>query len=296
MPRAAIGDLRTALRGAFATGGARSSRLRRAAQYLAGNAPASVQISAESERADVLPAAHFPSDARKSAAPTHLEPKRGVASSSADQRAQPIDWRTDGGPAAESGEDRGSSWLNSLQSATAASDAATDLDFDTPVMNAGLVLLHPFFPALFERTGVVRQGELVSTQLERAAALLHYVATGSSEVFEFELGLIKVLLGLAPGSALPVADGELRIVDREEADGLLQSVIEHWSVLGETTPDGLRSSFLQRVGLLGRMDYGWRLRVEGASFDLLLAQLPWAFSFIKLPWLSEPVHVEWQTH
>ena len=54
-------------------------------------------------------------------------------------------------------------------------------------------------------------------------------------------------------------------------------------------------SFLQRPGWLGRSERGWLLRVEPASFDLLLTSLPWTLSLVKLPWMPQPLHVEWTT-
>ncbi|HET9439501.1 MAG TPA: contractile injection system tape measure protein, partial [Longimicrobiales bacterium] len=154
---------------------------------------------------------------------------------------------------------------------------------------------HPFIVPLFERTGLLQDDVLTPLNLPRAAALLHYAATGRTDVHEFELGLIKVLLGMEPASAMPLAEGLLTQADTEEVDALLQSVVEHWSVLRGTSLDALRSSFLQRHGLLARIEAGWRLRVEPAAFDLLLAHLPWGFSLIKLPWLTDVVHVEWTT-
>ncbi|HEY0672872.1 MAG TPA: contractile injection system tape measure protein [Longimicrobiales bacterium] len=174
-------------------------------------------------------------------------------------------------------------------------EPGADPELDVGVLHAGLVLLHPFFVPLFQRTGVLQDHVLTPLDIPRAAALLHYAATGRADVHEFELGLIKVLLGLQPAAALPLAEGLLTQADTDEVNALLQSVIEHWSVLRDTSVDALRASFLQRHGLLARIEAGWRLRVEPAAFDLLLAHLPWGCSVIKLPWLTEVVHVEWTT-
>jgi hypothetical protein len=131
--------------------------------------------------------------------------------------------------------------------------------------------------------------------LPRAAALLHWLATGREEVFEFELGLIKVLLGLTPDDPLPVADGLLSDGDRTEGDALLAAAIEHWHALGRTSIAGLRVSFLQRRGLLARDERGWQLRVEPESFDVLLGRLPWGIGITKLPWMTRPLFTDWPT-
>lgn len=167
-----------------------------------------------------------------------------------------------------------------------------------PVHLAGLILLHPYLPRLFSAFGWVaaehRQGEpFPSAALPRAAALLHWLATGRDEPYEFALGTIKLLLGLSPDTALPVATGLLGEAEREEGEALLAAVVSHWSALGKTSIDGLRVSFLQRGGLLYPADDGWLLRPQAESFDLLLDRLPWGIAIVRLPWMSRSLHTEW---
>jgi Contractile injection system tape measure protein len=165
------------------------------------------------------------------------------------------------------------------------------------VNHAGVVLLHPFLPRLFEAIGIAPEGPraLDTAHLPRAAALLHWLATGCEEVFEFELAFIKVLLGLTPDVPLPVAGGLLSGGDRVEADALLAAAIEHWRALGNTSIAGLRVSFLQRRGLLRDEASGWQLHVETRSFDVLLGKLPWSISMMKLPWMTKPIITDWPT-
>ncbi len=169
--------------------------------------------------------------------------------------------------------------------------------FPTAVRSAGLVLLHPFLPRLFETVALLRPGEprLPASELPRAAALLHWLATGRDEVLELELGFVKVLLGRRPEEPLLVDGGALTAADREEGEALLQAAISHWRALKGTTPAGLRASFLQRGGLLREEDAGWRLQMEPAAFDLLLDHLPWGIGVVKLPWMTRPVFTEWAT-
>ena len=167
--------------------------------------------------------------------------------------------------------------------------------FPLLVQQAGLILLHPFIPRFFENTAVIEPGNprLPAAALPRAAALLHFLATGADEVYEFELGLIKVLLGLHPESPLPICRGLVESADQEEAEGLLQAAITHWSALKNTSSPGLRAAFLQRRALLREADYGWQLHVERRPFDLLLEQLPWSISIVKLPWMTKAIYTEW---
>jgi hypothetical protein len=174
-------------------------------------------------------------------------------------------------------------------------DKQAEHEFPLLINHAGLILLHPFITRFFENTGIKEAGiaQLSSFVTARAAALLHFLATGREDVYEYELGFIKILLGLPPEVPLLVAEGLIKPDDKEEAEALLQSVISYWSILKNTSVQGLRSSFLQRQGLLREDENGWRLQVETMPFDMLLDQLPWGISIVKLPWMQKPIYTEW---
>jgi len=167
-----------------------------------------------------------------------------------------------------------------------------------PANAAGLILLHPFLPRLFDATGIAPTGiapagTLSEDSLPRAAAMLHWLACGREEIYEFELTTIKVLLGMTPEQTLLVSGGLLSAADRIEGDSLLAAAISHWGALGTISLDGLRGAFLQRRGLLREMDSGWQLQVESEPFDLLLGRLPWSISIVRLPWMSKAIFTEW---
>lgn len=170
-------------------------------------------------------------------------------------------------------------------------DAATDAALLTH--DAGLILLHPFLPRLFAELDITAGNALPEAQLPRAAALLHDLVFGHEEIHEYQLPLVKVLLGLTPDSLLPVSAGLLDKTDRAEAETLLTAAIAHWNALGKTGVSALRTTFLQRRGLLRDTDSGWQLQVEPAPYDLLLGRLPWSFSIVRLPWMTRPLHTEW---
>ena len=174
---------------------------------------------------------------------------------------------------------------------------ATDSDSAMLVPMAGLVLVHPYLPRLLEACGLHTPGErsLRADALAPACSLLHWLGCGRDETPEFDLPLIKLLLGTAPDAPLTVAPVAPRDADRVEAIALLDSVRVHWSALRGTGNDGLRMSFLQRRGLLGRRDGAWHLRMQGEAFDVLLAMLPWSIGLIRLPWMPLPLVVEWDT-
>jgi hypothetical protein len=171
------------------------------------------------------------------------------------------------------------------------SAARLDLNEGVFVDCAGVVLLHPFLPALFERLAIAADGEL--RQPERALALLGFLATGATRAPEYTLVLPKLLCGLsfeAPvGSPIELADDETA-----EANHLLAAVIGHWTVLGDTSPDALRGTFLTRPGKLTRRDDDHLLQVEPQSFDVLLDRLPWSIGAFRLPWMTTLLWVEWR--
>ncbi len=169
---------------------------------------------------------------------------------------------------------------------------------ELPVLHAGLVILHPYLVRFFESTGVKTPSErrLPESKLPRAAALLHWLATGEDGLAEWQLGFIKPLLGLRLDAPLSVGEGLLAPEDREEAEALLAAVRDHWKALKNTGARGLQTSFLQRRGLLGEREHGLTLRMEPAAWDVLLGALPWGIGTMKLPWMDRPIFTEWPTH
>jgi hypothetical protein len=167
--------------------------------------------------------------------------------------------------------------------------------FGIPARHAGLILLHPFLARLFENARIKAPGRapLDPPALPRAAALLHACAAGNDEPFEHDLAFIKILLGLASDDPLLVAGGLLSDADRQEIEDLLRAVIDHWTVLKRTSPQGLRATFLRRGGLVREEAQGFRLQVEPAGFDVLLPHLPWGIATVKLPWMAKPIFTEW---
>lgn len=158
------------------------------------------------------------------------------------------------------------------------------------INNAGLVLLHPFLSRLFEALGLGAAGRLLLP--DRALHLLHYLASGSATAPEYELVLPKVLCNVALTQA--VAPGiELGAAERDQAQALLEAVIGHWSALRSTGADGLRAAFLLRPGKLSRRDGDWLLQVEPDTADILLNELPWGISPVKLGWMEQVMWVEW---
>lgn len=158
------------------------------------------------------------------------------------------------------------------------------------INNAGLVILSPFLPVLFERLGISKSNVITDKAL--ALHVLFYLTTGKQHPAEFELILPKILCGLALNESVNL-NKKLTVDQKKEADNLLAAVIDHWSVLKNTSVEALRSSFLQRDGKLSFSDNGWQLQVEQKSYDMLLEQLPWNISMIQHSWMTNLLRTDW---
>jgi len=168
--------------------------------------------------------------------------------------------------------------------------ASLELEEGIFVECAGLILLHPFLPRLFEALGIAVDGALV--QPGRALCLLHFLAAGERRPPEYALVLPKLLcnLRLEEPTDAPV---ELTTAEEDECRALLEAVIGHWGALGDASVDALRGTFLVRPGKLSRRGDDNLLQVESLDFDVLLGQLPWGLSMVRLPWMRRSLLVEW---
>jgi hypothetical protein len=159
------------------------------------------------------------------------------------------------------------------------------------VHNAGLVIVASFLPMFFKKLSLLSEAnELIDNN--KAAMLVQYLASGKEIIAEFELGLAKILCNLEMETPVDTSI-ILTSEEKEEANELLLSAIEYWSILKNTSVDGLRDSFLVRDGKLSFNKNEWLLQVEQKPYDMLLQNLPWNISMIKLPWMKNLLKTEW---
>lgn len=162
------------------------------------------------------------------------------------------------------------------------------------VDNAGLILLWPFLIHFFTHCGLMEEQEFRDVESrDRALWLTQYLVFGASyEVFEAQLPLNKVLVGMEPYATVtrpePVTDQEL-----EKIIGLLEAVIGYVPAWRNLTPDGLRSAYLQREGALSMRDGQWVLQVKRMTYDILLEKVPWSLTIVRLPWMEKLLFAEW---
>lgn len=179
-------------------------------------------------------------------------------------------------------------------------DTEINTDTDTAlnkqqVFAAGAVLLHPFLSPFYDQLGLLDPSGQFSNQQSRvrAALITHYLATGNLQAAEPEMTIFKLLCGLPLTHPVP-RETLIQSSVEKEADKLLLSMIQHWKRLGKTSPEGLRSSFLNRPGILQKTTNGWLLNIEQRSIDILLDHLPWTLSRIKTRFMSELLTVDWR--
>lgn len=160
--------------------------------------------------------------------------------------------------------------------------------------NAGLVLLAPYFPGLFRNLGYLEGNSFKNTDYQiRAMYLVQYIVNRTHTCPEYLLQLNKILCGIEPEHVVPRNKRRLNKKEQEEAKDLILSAINNWKALRNTSPEGFRSAFLKRKGLMLEHTAHWALQLEKKAYDVLLSELPWSFSLIKLPWMNKPIEVEW---
>ena len=161
------------------------------------------------------------------------------------------------------------------------------------VINAGVVILHPFLQSLFKNSGFIEDGAFRNkAAMERAVCMVHHLSTGEEEFPEYALLMPKFLCGWPleepVNRYLKLSESEMK-----ECEVMLLSSINHWEALKHTSADGLRNNFLQREGILRKEEFGWSVYMEQNTIDILLEKLPWNLGIIKLPWMDEMVTVNW---
>ena len=157
----------------------------------------------------------------------------------------------------------------------------------------GIVLLNPYVPLLFKRLNLLSEEKAFLPDCQpKAIQVLNYLALGNEQAHADPLP--RIICGIATQGDIHLPPLEAK--EKDVCDSLLSAVIEHWSVLGNTSLAGLRHSFLQRSGSLTfHEDNGWTLRVGKQGMDVLLSRIPWGFSTLKFPFMDQVLHVEWKS-
>ena len=164
-----------------------------------------------------------------------------------------------------------------------------------PISDAGLVLVHPFIPRFMHNLGLTDERGRFRSAPSRvyAAHILREIAGLDTPHFDHNLMLEKILCGFSPESLLP-EEWEPGEKEQAEVQELLEAIRSYWPPLANSSVQALQKAFLQRSGTIERLGESYLVRVESSAMDILLDDLPWECSIILLPWLENPIIVEWQ--
>ena len=183
---------------------------------------------------------------------------------------------------------------NSLKTSTTKINHKDQHDNCIYVQNAGLILLHPFLTAYFFELGLLDDKSQFSStkKQQRAAILLNYLQSGSIGYQEWEMSLNKILVGLGISDFVPIG---IKLTKKEKvaSKNLLATVVTYWTALKSSNPEALQQNFFMREGKISKKNENWLVQIERTGVDILLDKLPWSIGTIKLPWLSQLIHVEW---
>ncbi len=159
------------------------------------------------------------------------------------------------------------------------------------ISQAGLVLLANFLPQFFKNAGYLdKEGAFIEAR--EIPIVLHYMATGETEVPEWKLTLPKILAGLRPGQHCNTGlqpTTELK----KQIDALFAAAIGHWKALKNTSIEGFRETFLNREGVLQARNGFYYLDIEEQTLDILLNYVPWNYTTIRLNWMQSILFVTW---
>lgn len=164
------------------------------------------------------------------------------------------------------------------------------------ISNAGLVILHPFLPQLFQELQLTYNNKFVDELACMKAILIsRFIAGEDVAVEDHDLAIEKILCGKEPDEPI-LCNIELSENDKKEAIDLLAQIIQLWKQNGvqvNGTIEGFQQSFLQRQGKLTKRNTDWRLQVQQLSYDMVLSSLPWSISMVKTPLMKGMLWIEW---
>jgi hypothetical protein len=160
------------------------------------------------------------------------------------------------------------------------------------VQHAGLILIHPFIKTFFEHCGLLDPETRQLLDPELGAHLLHYIATGKTNVPEYDMVFEKFLCNI-PAHQPISRHVKLSRKQKTQAKNVIESVRHNWSPMKNSSAALLQNEFFRRPGKLVVTDYDYTLTVERKTQDILLDKLAWGIGLVKLPWKEKFVYVNW---
>ena len=178
-----------------------------------------------------------------------------------------------------------------IDTTTSIEETETDKD-GILIQNAGLILLHPFLKMFFEKMDFLTEKNIKPEKIDEAILLLHYLATGKEQPYEYELIFEKFLCNVPLHH--PINRHILLTKEQKMAcEILLEAVLGHWTALKSNSTAILQNEFLQREGKLTVSAEKQQLYIQRKTQDILLDKLPWNVYLIKIPWKEKILFVDW---
>ncbi|MCA6220833.1 contractile injection system tape measure protein [Photorhabdus antumapuensis] len=161
------------------------------------------------------------------------------------------------------------------------------------VNNAGILVLWPILPALFNQLGLIEKQKFIHRQAQFSAVdLLDYLIWGNEKVPIEHKGLNHILCGFMADEnieSMPI-EPEKQLITEQWLDAVIAQ-LPAWKKLSH---NDVRQLFLQRPGELRIDEQEINITIQHQPFDALLADWPWPLNIAKLPWLDHPVLINWQ--
>ncbi|WP_448512107.1 contractile injection system tape measure protein [Photorhabdus laumondii] len=161
------------------------------------------------------------------------------------------------------------------------------------VNNAGILVLWPILPALFNQLGLLEKQKFIHRQAQFSAVdLLNYLIWGTEEAPIERKGLNSILCGLMTDEnieSISIEPEKQLIIDQ-----WLDAAIAQLPAWKKLSRNDARQLFLQRPGELRIDEQEINITVQHQPFDALLSDWPWPLNIAKLPWLDHPLLINWQ--
>lgn len=162
------------------------------------------------------------------------------------------------------------------------------------VSNSGITLLWPLLPELFKELGLWHKGQFTHPQARQNAVYwLDEFVWADQQYAEERLPLNRLLFGLPLNTPLQwELPGAHERQVMQQWLSLLPQRLSAWKRLG---PMDIRQLFLQRRGWLSASTERNLLYVQPETYDVLLAEWAWPTNMLMLPWLEQPLAIQWNS-
>ena len=161
------------------------------------------------------------------------------------------------------------------------------------IPNAGLSLLWPFLPHLFQQLGLIKGEAFLNREAKlKAVSCINWICQtqGEKDIYS-PLTLLMCGMTEEVPLELTTVDEATLVLLENWLEGLPQALHGKWQKL---SPGDIQTWFLQRSGYLTTNEAPV-LTIPSDAVDVLLHDWPWPINIITLPWLEHPIKVAWDS-